>query len=399
MVRSILMFLMDVMRTGSTPIGGRVRNQRCKACALILVLAVIVSVGTLPAQDAQTTQDETSLSDEMLLAAEDVTGSVGESNLLFNQGITHYDENGYPEDKAGRLALSPDPEGPMVFTQNDPVPYLLYAQYVNRQRDAVFLARTGTISDVLPSGDEYEVPYGFGAVKFNTIYVSILESLLVPHFSDNQKTYELFPIRDLYVGGGFGLTGITVIVRYVHREQFVGEAQIGWNPFAGINPASILNQYALPVHLGGGYRFPGLFPEMLGENMWTAGIDFFGGFGDRDDDPATGPFVLPGVFLDVERVLYDEAGRRRDYRTDPRPYNYNVNALSLRIAAYLNVRAIGTGASVVVPGLTLSYQYNIIGPEIPEHQFKETNVLYVNEVYREDLERQAARRAAREDRQ
>ena len=369
-----------------------VKHQKSGLAILYVVLVVLLPVETVVAQETETR------SEEMLLEAEGVVGPAGEANLIFNRGVDHYDENGYPEDADGRLVLVPDSDGPMVFVEDDAVPYLLYAQYVNRQRDAVFLARTGTISDVLPSGEEYEVPYGSGAVKFNTIYVSTLESLLVPHFSDNQKTYEVFPLRDLYAGGGFGLTGITAITRYVHREQFVGEVQIGWNPFGSWNPDSLINQYAIPVHAGGGYRFPGLFPELLGDNMWTAGIDFFGGFGDRDDDPATGPFVLPGAYLDVERVLYDETGRGRDYRTDPRPYNYNVNSLSIRIAAYLNIRAIGTGGNVVVPNIALRYQYNIVGPDIPEHQFKETNVLYVNELYREDLQRQQARRDARENR-
>ena len=357
----------------------------CMVGALLLALPVCAETDSV-------------VSDEMLLEAETVTGKAGEANLLFNEGIDHYDDNGYPEDTEGRLTLAPDPDGPMVFVREDPVPYLLYAQYENRQRDAVFLARTGTISDVLPSGEEQEIPYGYGAVKFNTVYVSLLESLLVPHFSDNQKTYRHFPLRDLYVGGSFGLDGISALARYVHREQYVGEVQAGFNPLGSLNPASVFNQYFLPVHVGGGYRFPGLFPEFLGENMWTAGLDFFAGLGDRDGDPTTGPFVLPGVYLDLERVLYDEEGRRRDYRTDPRPYNYNVNSLSLRIAAYLNVRAISTGGSVVVPVLALRYQYNILGPDIPEHQFKETNILYVNEVYREDLLRQQQRRADRADR-
>jgi hypothetical protein len=362
----------------------------------MIVMLALLGGGFAAAEDTPEGGAAT-LSEEMLLAADAVTGAAGEENLLFNLGIDHYDENGYPEDELGRLSLTPDDEGPMVFVEGDRVPYLLYAQYVNRQRDAVFLARTGTISDVLPNGDAYEIPYGYGAVKFNSVYVSILESLLVPHFSDNQKDYQQFPLRDVYVGGSFGLTGLTGVARYVHREQFVAEAAAGWNPFGSFNASSIINRYAVPVHLGGGYRFPGLFTEFLGENMWTAGIDLFTGLGDRDNDPATGLFLLPGAFLDIERVLYDEEGRRRDFRTDPRPYNYRVNSLSLRVAAYLDFGALGTGG-FVVPVVALRYLYNIVGPDIPKHPFKETEVLYVNEVYREDLERQAERREERANR-
>lgn len=335
------------------------------------------------------------LSDEMLLEAESVVGKAGEANLVLNGDLDHYDDNGYPEDERGLLLLAEGRDGPLVYTERDQSPYLLYAQYENRQRDSVFLARTGTISDVLPSGAVREIPYGYGAVKFNTVYVSILESLLVLHFSDNQKTYVEFPLRDLYVGAGFGLTGLTALVRYVYLERFVGEAQVGFNPFGSFNTGSILNRYAIPIHLGGGYRFPGAFPELLGENVWTIGADILAGVGDRDRDPATGAVLLPGAYLDIERVLYDEEGRQRDYREDPRPYNYHVNSLSLRAGAYLNFS--GTGR-LIVPEVALRFQYNVIGPEIPEHSFKETNVLYVNEVYREDLQRQAERREQRAER-
>ncbi|TFH05558.1 MAG: hypothetical protein E4H09_01810 [Spirochaetales bacterium] len=351
---------------------------------LVVIVMAVVSAG---AQEAPET-----LSEQMLMDSE----GLGEAFLRFDLELDHYDAQGYPESATGLLVLGEDREGPMVYAEGDPVPYLLYAQYVNQQRDGVFLARTGTIKDPLPSGEFTEIPFGYGAVKLNTVYVSIIESLLIPHFSDNQKEYIQFPLRDLYVGGGIGLTGVLGIVRYVHTEQWVGYGKVGYNPFGSLNPDSFLNRYIVPVHLGGGYRFPGAFPEFLGENVWTAGADLFMGFGDRDRDPATdaGIFV-PGVFLDIERVRHDEAGRRRDYRTDPRPYNYRVNSLVFTAAAYLNLSALTTGASVIQPVFGLSYQYNVIGPQIPEHEFKQTEVLYVHDLYREDLQRQAERRDAR----
>ena len=45
--------------------------------------------------------------------------------------------------------------------------------------------------------------------------------------------------------------------------------------------------------------------------------------------------------------------------------------------------------------LSFGYQLNILGPQIPEHEFTETKVLFVHDLYREDLERQRQRRAAR----
>ena len=339
-------------------------------------------------------RESLTLSERMLLEAE----VAGESALSVGLERSHYDADGYPESAEGLLALSRSPDGPIAFLQGDPDPYLLYAQYSNRQRDAVFLARTGDVNDVLPNGSLRRVPYGYGAVKLNTVYVSLLESLLIPHFSDNQKEYVDFPLRDVYLGGAIGLTGVTVVARYVHTERYVGSVSVGFNPFGSFRAQSVLNRYWVPVQLGGGYRFPGLFPQFLGENLWTAGAELFLGFGDRDDDPATDAAVfLPGAYIDIERVLFDEAGIRRDYRTDPRPYNYRVNAVVFRIGAYLDLSNLGSG-SVIMPTFGVSYQYNVIGPAIPPHEFKETRVLYLHELYREDLERQAERREARQNR-
>ncbi len=360
----------------------------------LLVAVTFFVAGAIGAQtdsDRSSTGAAVSISEQMLLSIE----GTGPGPVGLGAEFDHYDDDGFPEDASGLLALEPHEDGPVFTMHDDPAPYLLYAQYENRQRDAVFLARTGTISDTLPSGNSVEVPFGYGAVKFNTVYVSLGESLVVPHFSDNRKEYVQFPLTDLYVGGSFGLTGVLAWLRYVHTERFVGYTAVGYNPFGSPNPASVLNRYRVPLHLGGGYRFPGAFPELLGENNWTVGADLMLGFGDPDGDPATESGVLvPGVFLDVERVLFDETGLRRDYREDPRPYNYRVNALVLRAAAYLNVTNLGAD-SVVYPVFSLSYQVNVMGPQIPEHEFKETNVLYLNEIYREDLEEQARRREER----
>ena len=333
------------------------------------------------------------ISEQMLLEAV----PVGADALEYDLRMSHYDEHGYPEDEDGRLVLRTSRDGPTVRMRGDPGPYLLYAQYANRQRDAVILARTGTVNDVLPGGDATTVPFGYGAVRFNTVYVSILESLLVPHFSDNQKEHVLFPLTDLYIGGSFGLTGVLASLRYVHTERYVGYVAAGYNPFRGSNPASVLNRYVVPLHIGGGIRFAGALPEILGENNWTVGTDLMLGFGGSSIDPASRGVLVPGIFLDIERVLFDAASLRRDYRTDPRPYNYRVNALVFRAAAYLNVTNLGAG-DLFFPVFSLSYQYNVLGPRIPEHDFKETRVLYVHDEYREDLRRQAERREQRASR-
>ncbi len=338
-------------------------------------------------------QAEETISERMLLEA----ASLGTDALRFGTSFSHHDDHGYPENADGLLVLRESPDGPLVTMRGDRDPYLVYAQYANRQRDAVMLARTSSVRDVLPSGETVDVPYGYGAIRFNTVYVSIVESLLVPHFSDNQKEHVEFPLTDLYIGGSFGLTGILGSVRYVHTEQYVGYLAAGYNPFRSDNPASVLNRYTVPVHLGGGYRFPGIFPEFLGENNWTVGVDLMLGFGRRGADPATSGVLVPGAFIDVERVLFDERGLRRDYRTDPRPYNYRVNALVFRAAAYLNVTNLGAD-DLFFPVFSLSYQYNVIGPRIPQHDFKETQVLYVDDAYREDLRRQAERRDERSSR-
>src|SRR5512132_1365743 len=54
-----------------------------------------------------------------------------------------YDDNGFPEDPRGLLAVSPDGDAFSVGMRGEGFPFLLYAQFVNRQRDAVFLAREG----------------------------------------------------------------------------------------------------------------------------------------------------------------------------------------------------------------------------------------------------------------
>jgi hypothetical protein len=249
---------------------------------------------------------------------------------------------------------------------------------------------------VLPSGEAYVVPYGYGALKQNAVYISTVEALLVPHVSDNQKRYTQFPLNDLYIGAGMGLSGVSVGARLVLTERFVGYARAGFNVFGGTRLAGPYGQIAVPLHVGAGLRFPSPVSLPFTGSNWTVGGDALIGLGDGDNDPATpAASFFPGVFLDVEQVLFDEQGARRDYRRDPRPYNYNAHSIVARLGAYINFSAPEQG--FIVPMFEISYHYSILGPAIPEHEFKETQVLYVNEVYADDLERQIERRRARNE--
>jgi len=318
------------------------------------------------------------------------------SELRLDSTLDHYDEYGFPEDLAGQLVLEPGPEGPELYVEGDRDPYLLYAQFQNLQRDAVFLARTGPVTDVLPSGDAYVVPYGYGVLKQNAVNISIVESLLVPHIGDNQKRYTQFPLNDLYLYGGLGLSGATAGFRLVLVERYVGYARTGLNIFGGSRLSGVYGQIAVPIHVGAGIRFPAPLRLPFTGSNWTVGGDALIGIGDGDNDPETpAASFLPGVFLDIEQVLYDERGARRDYRLNPRPYNYDAHSIVFRLGAYLNLADQERG--LIVPMFELSYQYSVLGPDIPDHEFKETEVLYVDELYVDDIQQQIERRRERNE--
>lgn len=331
------------------------------------------------------------LSEAMLMEV----AALGMDSLTFDEAVDHYDEYGYPEDRLGRLVLTRDDEGPLLTVRDDPVPYLLYAQFENRQRDAVFLARTGDHVDQMPNGDPFVVPYGFGAVKFSTISMSIVESLLIPHVSDARKHYEVFPLRDLYLGVGAGVTGLDLLARYVVRERIAAHVAVGINLFGGLRTGSILAAHWLPLRAGVGYRTPGPFRQLLGPTLVTFGGELLAGFFDRDNRPTTPvASVVPGAFVAVERVLLHEQPADRDFRADPRPSNYRASSVRLQASLYLNP----WGGPVLSPAISLDTTINLLGPAIPEHQFKHTEVLFVHDIYRDDLREQAERREARAQR-
>lgn len=360
---------------------------------LLLTLAwTALASGVLFAQPEPTDTAQTGVLDAtaLLAIAED-----GVSYLDSSGELDHYDAHGYPEDAAGRLVWRAHEDGPLVFVQDDPIGYLLYAQYVNRQREAVFLARTGDIRDPLPNGTTHVIPFGYGAVRFSSVWVSILEARPVPHFSDNQKTYTTFRLYDVYGGVLMSSSGIMARARLVLGEQYAAWMAAGYNWSGSIADGGIRDTYEVPVSIGGGYRFPGPLSGITGPTLWTLGGELLVGFGDRDDDPATGWVVgLPGVVLSIERVLYDDRGRDVDFRTDPRPYNYRIASVAAEIGVYLNLGR----SPLVLPSVGISVATNVVGPSIPDHEFKTTRMIYLNPQYREDLEQQIQRRQARADR-
>jgi hypothetical protein len=46
----------------------------------------------------------------------------------------------------------------------------------------------------------------------------------------------------------------------------------------------------------------------------------------------------------------------------------------------------------------VGFRYNVVGPRIPEHRFKETRVVYVSGEYRDQLSEQLRRRELRLER-
>jgi len=324
----------------------------------------------------------------------------------------HYDADGFPEGPRGLLYVEPIGADFFVRLRNVADPFLLYAQFANRQRDAVFLARDAAVRDPLPDGTVQDIPYGFGALKTTTAYISLVEGLLLPHASDNQKAYELFPLQDLYLGASVGVTGLLAELRYVYRERAFGYAQAGANLLGGVGGPFFapFNYYALTLGLGGGVQFPGLLQTLIGNNHWSVGADLLLGFGDADRDPETPAVVwVPGLFFELEkRDLFGWGdrwvgfGERGDFREDPRPLNYHVRAIYARVGLYLDFQSLGLPASVTDGfarfDLSMGFRYNVVGPRIPEHRFKETRVTYVSEDYRDQLSEQLRRRELRLER-
>lgn len=307
----------------------------------------------------------------------------------------HYDETGYPESAEGLLVIELDPDAGPITLLRGKEPHYLEAQFLNTQRDAIWMARKRSLYDVLPSGAAHEIPYGYGAIKRSFSATTLVEAQLVPHISDNQKSYETFPLRDLYVGAALSLTGLRGEVRWTEKERYVAFGQTGLNVLALAN-AKINRTYgafAVPLTLGGGIRYPALI-DILGTH-WMSGAELSLGLGAADDDKETGNvIVLPGLFHELEWTFERNLGVT-DYRADPRPYNYGAHSLYVKLTAYADL--FGDANSGILFDILVGYRLNIIGPSIPIHDFKQTQVTYASQRYVQRKQQEQQRRKQLED--
>lgn len=366
------------------------RHPRRLAGALAIVALSLVAAAA-PAQ----VRGPVDLAGSAFEIPGDLSPEAGNVPLMpdLGAGELRYDDDGFPENPRGLLAVSPDPAGYSVRMQGVEFPFLLYAQFANRQRDAVILARDGEVQDPLPDGSFMNVPYGYGALKTTTAYVSVVEGIVLPHVSDNQKNYQRFPLRDLYLGGSLGASGLLAEARWVERERLVVYARAGWDFLGGVEGTFFepFNESALSVHVGAGGEFPGLLENLIGPNHWSAGGDLYLGFGDLDGAPPAVTW-MPGAFFELEmRTLFGWGDRwagfgpQGDYHDDPRPLNYHVRALFARVGVYVDVQnGADTGRWIKVDA-AVGFRYNVAGPRIPAHPFKETRVVYISDEYREQV--------------
>jgi hypothetical protein len=368
------------------------RRRLSGVLALLLLAAAAI---TAPAQEAGPV--ELTGSDSAFEIPEDLSPEAGNIPIMPDvpPDAFRYDDQGFPESPRGLLVVGPEPAGYSLFMRDVKFPFLLYAQFANRQRDAVFLARDGEVQDPLPDGSLVNIPYGYGALKTTTAYISLVEGHVLPHVSDNQKAYQRFPLRDLYLGASLGVTGLLAEVRYVERERLLGYARVGWNYLGLFNSTALapLNYSALSVHLGAGVEFPGLLENLIGQNHWSVGADLRLGFGDADGDVLTPAVVwMPGAFFELEmRDLFGWGDRwagfgpQGDYHEDPRPLNYHVRALFARVGVSVDIQNGQDTGSWVTVDAAVGFRYNIAGPRIPEHAFKETRVVYLSEEHRQEI--------------
>jgi hypothetical protein len=308
----------------------------------------------------------------------------------------HYDAVGYPESYEGLLIVEQHPGAEPTTMLWGQRPHYLEAQFVNTQRDAVWLARSGVVIDVLPNGTAYEIPYGYGAVKQSRSILTLIEAQTQPHLSDNQKSYKVFPLTDIYLGATLSLVGLRADLRYVHKERYVGHVQAGLNlgGLAGANVNRTYESFAVPLVVGGGLRYPSVW-SVIGNN-WTTGAEAVLGLGSVDNDTDTANVILlPGLFHEVEWTFQRDL-EVMDHRGDPRPYNYGLHSFYAKVGAYADF--IGGATTSVVLDVHVGYRFNIQGPDIPTHAFKETKVTYASQRYvqrkLEEKQRQTALQAA-----
>jgi hypothetical protein len=350
---------------------------------LIVALAVVARPPVARAADTSTTSAD-------LQAIEAPVGADGLVGV--GLAVDHHDADGYPESATGLLVTTVDAEaGPIVVLKGDH-PHYVEAQLSNVQRDAVLFARRGVRTDQRPDGSAFDIPHGFGALKRTESIVTLVEARLVPHFSDNQKSYALFPLTDLYAGATLAVTGPKVDVRYVHTERYVAYAQAGLNllAVAGARVNATFGATTLAWNLGAGWRYvPPL--TFLGTN-WTTGVDVLLGAGDADEDATTNAFILmPGVAHELEWVTEREFAKD-DFRTDARPSDWGQQSFFGKVGLYVDPFSGTGGSGGVLVDFAIGWRFNFLGPTIPPHPFKQTKVTFASERYvkrkREETQRQ-----------
>jgi hypothetical protein len=376
-------------------------HQKLAAAALAAAILVAGASPALAQAAAGAADDPSTLEvpDNLVPAGDNVPLPVEEPLEALR-----YDDNGFPEDGRGTLVTTQAPGGWFVSMDGIADPFLLYAQFVNTQRDGVLLARNGDIQDALPDGSLMRIPYGYGALKTSAIAISLVEAIILPHVSDARKEYSLFPLQDLYLGATAGFTGLLAEARYVHRERVVGYARVGLNPLGGAPWPGIapFTYWGMTVHFGAGAQFPDLLHNLLGDNHWTVGGDLLLGFGDADADSSTPAVVwMPGVFFELEkRDLFGWAGSwagfapRGDFHDDPRPQDYHVRGLYARVGLYIDFQNSLATAPVKLD-VSAGFRYNVLGPRIPAHRFKETRIRYLSPEYVQQVELQREQRRRR----
>lgn len=330
----------------------------------------------------------------LILESEDDLSS---PELVDTSGVfAAYSDAGFPETASGQLVIEREPYGPVVRLHADTTPYLLYAQYTNTQRDAVILARDNDFADPLPDGSKFTIPFGYGAVKMTALDVSLIESIAVPHFSDNRKNYHMFPLFDLYAGIVTGSDGFGPSLRAVFRERYTINASATISSAWAYVDGRLTRPPIASIAAGAGFRFAGALQDLIGPNLITLGGDIT--LRIRNNALGGGIDFLPGAFAEIEKVFFDSRQNDRDFRIDPRPYNYRVNSVYVRWTEHLDFTSIGL-SDPFRTGISIGYRVNMIGPRIPDHDFKSTQFVYVADEFRQDLQTQADRRQLREQQQ
>lgn len=288
-----------------------------------------------------------------------------------------YDDSGYPESYEGLLVVDVDPQSGPSTNVRGVERRELEAQFTTIRRDAVWLARSGRIVDHLPNGATYEIPHGYGALRRSLSVKTVFEPPLEPHVSDDVKSYELFPLRDVYFGGVMSLTGVRPELRWVDKERYVAFVQAGINAFGlgGLDINRTYGAFAVPVAVGGGLRYPTPL-KSVGAN-WTTGAEVVLGFIDIDDRPDTAAVIaLPGLFQEVEWT-FERTPAARNQSPVAKPDNYAMQALFVKVSAHPDF--LGGATDSLLIDLHFGYRYNFRGPSLPAQSLGQTNVTYASE--------------------